>query len=38
MLVLSVLYFFSARNFRPGGATRGIEGGLPLDLIMHVGR
>lgn len=29
---------FTARNFRPGGATRGIEGGLPLDLVMHIGR
>ena len=29
---------FSARNFRPGGATRGMEGGLPLDLVMHIGR
>jgi len=29
---------FSGRNFRPGGATRGIEGGLPLDLVMHIGR
>lgn len=30
--------FFTARNFRPGGATRGIEGHLPLDLVMHIGR
>lgn len=29
---------FTARTFRPGGATRGIEGGLPLDLVMHIGR
>lgn len=29
---------FSGRNFRPGGATRGIAGGLPLDLVMHIGR
>ena len=29
---------FSGRNFRPGGATRGLAGGLPLDLVMHIGR
>ncbi len=29
---------FSARNFRPGGANRGLQGGLPLDLVMHIGR
>jgi hypothetical protein len=29
---------FSARNFRPGGATRGLAAGLPLDLVMHIGR
>ena len=29
---------FSGRNFRPGGATRGLSGGLPLDLVMHIGR
>lgn len=29
---------YSARNFRPGGATRGLAAGLPLDLVMHIGR
>ncbi len=29
---------FTGRNFRPGGATRGLAGGLPLDLVMHIGR
>ena len=29
---------YSARNFRPGGATRGLSAGLPLDLVMHIGR
>lgn len=29
---------FSGRNFRPGGATRGLAGGLPLDYVMHTGR
>jgi len=29
---------YTARNFRPGGATRGIAAGLPLDLVMHIGR
>ena len=29
---------FSGRNFRPGGATRGLAAGLPLDLVMHIGR
>ena len=29
---------FSGRNFRPGGANRGLQGGLPLDLVMHIGR
>lgn len=29
---------FSGRNFRAGGATRGLQAKIPLDVVMHVGR
>jgi len=29
---------FSGRNFRPGGATRGMQSRVPLDVIMQIGR